>query len=80
MLESVPPVFARCLSAVKDERVKASKILKGPDAKYDGDAKEFVEHIRQVLAGVTKAIELLRYSVRLFTPPKLCRTHKDLCF
>eukprot|EP00039_Didymoeca_costata_P018580 m.334078 g.334078 ORF g.334078 m.334078 type:complete len:484 (+) comp17282_c0_seq1:47-1498(+) len=42
-------VFARCLSAVKDERVKASKILKGPDAKYDGDAKEFVEHIRQAL-------------------------------
>ena len=26
-------VFARCLSAIKDERVAASKVLKGPDAK-----------------------------------------------
>eukprot|EP00730_Choanoeca_flexa_P016158 TRINITY_DN7578_c0_g1_i3.p1 TRINITY_DN7578_c0_g1~~TRINITY_DN7578_c0_g1_i3.p1 ORF type:complete len:486 (+),score=162.29 TRINITY_DN7578_c0_g1_i3:102-1559(+) len=43
-------VFARCLSALKDERVQASKKLQGPStAKYSGNKKEFVEHIRQAL-------------------------------
>jgi 6-phosphogluconate dehydrogenase len=42
-------VFARCISAIKDERVAASKLLKGPDGKYRGDRKAFVEAIRQAL-------------------------------
>ncbi|KPJ54381.1 MAG: 6-phosphogluconate dehydrogenase [Planctomycetes bacterium DG_58] len=42
-------VFARCISAIKDERVAASKILKGPEAKYKGDKDEFIEAIRQAL-------------------------------
>ena len=42
-------VFARCLSSLKDERVAASKILNGPDAKFDGDKAEFIEAIRQAL-------------------------------
>merc|ERR1711884_472090 len=43
-------VFARCLSSLKDEREKASTILKGPESeKYDGDKEEFVEAIRQAL-------------------------------
>lgn len=43
-------VFARCLSSLKSERVEASKVLKGKIvSKYDGDKKEFVEHIRKVL-------------------------------
>lgn len=43
-------VFARCLSSIKDERVEASKKLKGPEnTKYEGDKKEFIEHIRQAL-------------------------------
>jgi 6-phosphogluconate dehydrogenase len=42
-------VFARCLSALKDERVAASKILSGPDAEFDGDKAGFVEDIRQAL-------------------------------
>ena len=42
-------VFARCLSSLKSERVEASKVLKGKIvSKYDGDKKEFVEHIRKV--------------------------------
>jgi 6-phosphogluconate dehydrogenase len=42
-------VFARCLSSLKDERVQASKVLKGPaTSKYTGDKKAFIEHIRQV--------------------------------
>ncbi len=42
-------VFARCLSAQKDERVAASKVLSGPTAKFDGDKKAFVEDLRQAL-------------------------------
>ena len=43
-------MFARCLSSLKSERVEASKVLKGKIvSKYDGDKKEFVEHIRKVL-------------------------------
>lgn len=42
-------VFARCISAVKDERVAASKVLKGPDAKFEGDKAEFVNAIHDAL-------------------------------
>jgi len=43
-------VFARCLSALKDERVAASKILQGPAAKkYSGDKAEFIENVRRAL-------------------------------
>lgn len=45
-------VFARFISAMKDERVKASKILAGPSAQdtpYDGDKDELIEAIRQAL-------------------------------
>ena len=42
-------VFARCISAIKDERVAASKILTGPEGRYEGDRKEFVEAIRKAL-------------------------------
>ena len=43
-------VFARCLSSLKEEREKASTILRGPeDTKYEGDKAEFVEAIRQAL-------------------------------
>ena len=42
-------VYSRCLSSLKDERVAASKVLKGPsNTKYSGDKKAFIEHIRQV--------------------------------
>ena len=42
-------VFARCLSAMKEERVDASSILKGPPVEFDGDSKTFVEDIRMAL-------------------------------
>ena len=44
-------VFARCLSALKDERVKASTVLKGPDAKFTGDKAKFTEDIRNAVYG-----------------------------
>ncbi|WP_156291826.1 NADP-dependent phosphogluconate dehydrogenase [Oceanobacillus salinisoli] len=43
-------VFARFISSLKDERVKASKVLSGPEAgKYEGDRKELIEAIRKAL-------------------------------
>jgi len=42
-------VFARCLSAFKDERVAASKILKGPGQKFEGDKKGFINDLRAAL-------------------------------
>ena len=43
-------VFARCLSALKDERVAASKILTGPATKTDvGSRAEFIENVRRAL-------------------------------
>lgn len=42
-------VFARTLSAQKDDRVDASKILSGPKPKFEGDKKQFIEQLRQAL-------------------------------
>jgi len=43
-------VYARCLSAQKDARVRASAVLEGPtDAKFTGDKVEFIEDVRQAL-------------------------------
>ena len=43
-------VFARCLSALKDERVAASKMLNGPQHKTDNiDRKIFIEDVRRAL-------------------------------
>jgi len=43
-------VFARCLSALKDERVAASKVLTGPGKpKTVADRKEFIEDVRRAL-------------------------------
>ncbi len=43
-------VYARSLSALKQQRVRASETLKGPlDARYDGDRDKFIEAVRQAL-------------------------------
>jgi 6-phosphogluconate dehydrogenase len=42
-------VYARCLSAVKDERAVASKKLSGPGLRFSGDVKAFTEDIRKAL-------------------------------
>jgi len=42
-------VFARCLSALKEERFAASKVLKGPKAKFRGDRSKFIEDLRKAL-------------------------------
>lgn len=42
-------VFARMMSALKSERVAASKVLRGADVRFEGDAASFVEMVRQAL-------------------------------
>ena len=42
-------VFARCISAIKEERVAAAKILKGPGKKYRGSRKALLAAIRDAL-------------------------------
>jgi len=43
-------VFARCLSALKEERVAASKVLTGPAIKpVDSDRTTFIENVRRAL-------------------------------
>ncbi len=42
-------VYARCLSAIKEERVEASKVLSGPAKAYNGDKKAFIADIKNAL-------------------------------
>jgi len=42
-------VYARSLSAMKEARVRASKVLAGPSGRYGGDRETFIEQIRQAL-------------------------------
>lgn len=42
-------VFARMMSAMKKERVAASKVLAGPSGKFTGNKEEFIEMIRKAL-------------------------------
>jgi 6-phosphogluconate dehydrogenase len=42
-------VYARSLSALKEERVRASKLLHGPAGRYEADPKQLIEAVRQAL-------------------------------
>ena len=42
-------VFARCLSALKEERVAASDVLAGPGSKFDGDPNAMIDDLEQAL-------------------------------
>ncbi|KAJ3483407.1 hypothetical protein NLI96_g6330 [Meripilus lineatus] len=43
-------VFARCLSALKEERTRASKIIAGPEKEqFKGDRKQFIDDLEQAL-------------------------------
>ncbi len=62
-------VFARCLSAMKDERVEAAKVLSGPDTSYDGDKKGFIDDIQKALlaskiVSYTQGYMLMREAAR----------------
>ena len=42
-------VFSRCLSAIKDERVAASKVLTGPVPTFEGDRDAFINDLKYAL-------------------------------
>ena len=43
-------MFARCLSAIKEERVRASKIIGGPHKEpFRGDKQLFIDDLEQAL-------------------------------
>ncbi len=42
-------VLARCLSALKDERIAAATVLTGPDVTFDGDVGSFLDDLRRAL-------------------------------
>ena len=42
-------VFSRCLSALKNERVRASKLLSGPAPEFSGNKEEFIADLEQAL-------------------------------
>merc|ERR1719219_8637 len=65
-------VFARCLSSLKEERVNASTILRGPDENtFSGNKKQFVDDIRQALyaskiVSYAQGFMLLREAAKVF--------------
>lgn len=42
-------VFARCLSSLKEERGRASKLLGGPKPDFKGNKQEFIDNLEQAL-------------------------------
>ncbi len=42
-------VFARCLSALKDERLKAAELLSGPGNTFNGSKDDFIEDLKEAL-------------------------------
>lgn len=42
-------VFARCLSAIKEERVRASALLPGPESRFEGECGEYVAAVGDAL-------------------------------
>ncbi|KAL4955520.1 6-phosphogluconate dehydrogenase [Aspergillus filifer] len=42
-------VFSRCLSALKDERLRASEVLSGPTPEFTGNKEEFIDDLEQAL-------------------------------
>jgi len=65
-------VFARCLSSIKDERVRASGVLQGPEqTTYSGDKGQFIEDIRKALyaskiVSYAQGFMLLREAAKVF--------------
>jgi 6-phosphogluconate dehydrogenase len=45
----VEAVFGRALSALKDERVTASRVLSGPAPKFSGDPQAFVDDLQEAV-------------------------------
>lgn len=70
-------VFARCLSSLKQERIRASKILEGPKPDFKGNRQEFIDNLEQALyaskiisyAQGFMLIQNVRHRPLSFSPP-----------
>jgi 6-phosphogluconate dehydrogenase len=65
-------VFARCVSAIKEERVAASKILRGPSKKYRGSRKALVAAIHDALycskiCSYAQGFQLMREAQKVYS-------------
>jgi 6-phosphogluconate dehydrogenase len=65
----VEAVLGRALSALKDERVAASKVLSGPKAKIAGDRSDFINNLEEAvyaskLISYTQGYMLMRASAK----------------
>ena len=64
-------VFARFLSAIKDQRVAAAKVLSGPTVKFTGDKKQFIDNLEQAvyaakIISYTQGYMLMRDAARSY--------------
>ena len=64
-------VYARSLSALKDDRVEASKILSGPKPKFEGNKTAFIEDLRKALyasklVSYAQGYVLMKYAAKEF--------------
>lgn len=64
-------VYARALSAMKDERVEAEKVLAGPVPEFTGDKKQFVNDLMKALyaakiVSYAQGYVLMRYAAKEF--------------
>ena len=62
-------VFARCLSAMKDERVAASKVFEKTPIVFNGDKKAFIDDIKKALYA-SKLVSYAQGYTRLRTAAK----------
>ena len=65
-------VFARCLSAIKEERVAASKVLKGKMKKIRGDRQKLIADLRQALyaakiVSYAQGFQLMRSAAKTYS-------------
>lgn len=64
-------VYARCLSAMKNERVEAAKVLSGPKPSFDGNKQEFIKDIKNALyaskiVSYAQGYVLMKYAAKEF--------------
>jgi len=67
----VEAVFSRYLSALKEERVKASKVLEGPAIEFKGDPGDFIEDVGRALyaskiCSYAQGYQLLDFAARAY--------------
>lgn len=65
-------VFARCLSALKEQRVKLSQLYPASDKTFDGDKKEMIEMVRQALY----ASKIISYAQGFMLMKAAAKEHK----